>query len=164
MTKRAGGRPSKLTPVLQQKVCDAVRVGNGFDVAAAFAGIDKTTFHRWMKRGMRAKRGLYREFYLAVQKASSDAETRALAIVNKAAPEDWRAAAWFLERKSPERWGRRDRHEVEAKVESTQNPAPGVEELLETLQRLAGESPEPEVAPDGPVAQCGTRGDSGGSS
>jgi hypothetical protein len=112
-------RPSKLTPALQQKVCDAVRVGNGFDVAAGFAGIDKTTFHRWMKRGARATRGLYRDFYLAVQKASSDAETRALAIVNKAAPEDWRAAAWFLERKSPERWGRREHHEVDANIKGT---------------------------------------------
>ena len=38
----------------------------------------------------------------------------------KAAGEgSWQAAAWRLERKFPERWGRREHHELDANIKTT---------------------------------------------
>jgi len=40
------------------------------------------------------------------------AENANVSIIYKAGREDWRAAAWWLERRFPARWGRRRRAEV----------------------------------------------------
>ena len=110
------GRPTKLTPALQQKICEAIRAGNYLMTAAAFAGIDKTTLHSWLRRGAREARGLYHDFADAVEKAQADAEARDVALIAKAASDGvWQAAAWRLERKFPDRWGRRDRIDATVK-------------------------------------------------
>jgi hypothetical protein len=58
----------------------------------------------------------FAEFADAIQKAQADAETRNVALIAKAAQDGtWTAAAWWLERKYPERWGRKERHEVTGK-------------------------------------------------
>jgi len=62
-----------------------------------------------MKRGANVDRGTYSEFRKAVEKARSEAEARTVAIVAKAMPDNWQAAAWWLERSFPDKWGRRPR-------------------------------------------------------
>jgi len=109
-------RPTKLTPELQEKILQAVRAGNYIETAAVYAGINKTTLYDWLKRGARAKSGKFREFSNALEKALAEAEVRDVAIIAKAAQEQWQAAAWRLERKYPCRWGRRDKLEHTAKV------------------------------------------------
>lgn len=99
----------KLTAELQAKICDAIRMGNYMETAAAFAGISKDTFYRWLKKGARARSGIYREFHDAVHKALAEAEVRDVAIIANAAKESWQAAAWRLERRHPERWGKKER-------------------------------------------------------
>lgn len=55
----------------------------------------------------------YRDFRAAVESARSQAEVRAVALINQAAQGGtWQAAAWFLERSHPQRWGRYSRTEV----------------------------------------------------
>jgi transposase len=118
--KHTRGRPTKLTPELQAKICDAIRAGNYLETAAAFAGINKTTLHRWLRRGANAHQGAYHAFSRAVDKAFADSEARDVALISKAAAEgSWQAAAWRLERRFPERWGRREQHRVEAQVTGT---------------------------------------------
>ena len=39
-------------------------------------------------------------------------ECRLVSLVSKAAAEQWQAAAWHLERKFPDRWGRKERLDV----------------------------------------------------
>ncbi|SIS88550.1 hypothetical protein [Alicyclobacillus vulcanalis] len=112
--KHPGGRPTKLTPELQKKICDAIRAGAYIETAAAYAGVNKTTLYDWLRRGARSKSGIYREFSDAIEKALAEAEMRDLLIIGKAAEENWQAAAWRLERKFPERWGRKDRMTVDA--------------------------------------------------
>lgn len=110
----ARGRPPKLTPEIRKRIVDAVRAGNYLETAAKFAGVAKQTLYNWMARGRRASRGEYREFVDAVEKALSDAEVADVAIIGKAAREgNWQAAAWRLERKFPDRWGRRTKVEAE---------------------------------------------------
>ena len=55
MSKARGGRPSKLTPEVQEKIVTAIRAGNYAQVAAVYAGIGERTFYRWMERGEKSK-------------------------------------------------------------------------------------------------------------
>jgi hypothetical protein len=49
----------------------------------------------------------YVEFSNAVEKAMAEAEVAGVNAIVVAAARHWQAAAWMLERKHPERWGRR---------------------------------------------------------
>jgi transposase len=106
------GRPTKLTPEVREQVVELVRQLNYAETAAGCAGIGKSTYYRWMKRGEDEESGPYREFKDAVRLAEAEAEMKALAMVRDAAPRDWRAATWFLERRFPHRWGRRERRDM----------------------------------------------------
>ncbi|MFD1422452.1 hypothetical protein ACFQ4J_01685 [Laceyella tengchongensis] len=110
MTDRSkAGRPTKLTPALQEKIVTVIRGGNYIETAAAYAGISKQTLYNWLRRGARQKSGQYREFALAVEQALAEAEMRDLALIEQAARDGkWQAAAWRLERRFPKRWGRQD--------------------------------------------------------
>ena len=83
------GRHTKLTPELQQQIVVRILAG-GFDhVAAESAGIDRSTFYRWMERGRTAKAGLYREFLEGVRQARAQARLTAEIEVKKIKPELW---------------------------------------------------------------------------
>lgn len=118
MAQKKTGRPEKLTPEVQQKIVDAIRMGAYIETAAAYAGINKSTLYDWMKRGARAKSGKYKEFSNAIEKALAESEMRDLAVIAKASQENWQAAAWRLERKFPDRWGRRKAKSEIAKIEA----------------------------------------------
>ena len=100
-----GGRPTKLTPEIQHRVVQALGSGNTRTASAAFARIGLSTFERWLTD----PRPKYQEFRAAVEKAEADAEVRNVAIIQKAAPETWQAAAWWLERRRPQDWARTER-------------------------------------------------------
>lgn len=132
-------RPTKLSPEIEERIVSAVRAGTSIAGAAAYAGIDPSTFHRWMERGdpKRTGRadGRYREFRARVEQASGEAEVRDVTVIAKAAPSDWRAAAWRLERRRPERYGR-------AAVEETLPDAPIAEQAIFNPNRLDREEKE----------------------
>lgn len=108
-----GGRPTKLTAVTQQAIVQALRAGNYLETAAAYAGVSKQSIYTWIKRGQKGE-PKYQEFLDAIEKAQADSETRDVAIIAKAAETQWQASAWRLERKFPERWGRREHVTVAA--------------------------------------------------
>ena len=60
----------------------------------------------------------FKELLESVKKASAVAESRAIQTI--LADDSWQSKAWYLERRFPERWGRKDRlnanHTVEPKV------------------------------------------------
>lgn len=101
----------KLNDELQQKLCNAIRAGNYASVAAQYAGIGESTFYHWLAQGEKQQSGRYREFLEAVKKAESDAEIAAVAIIQKHQADNWQAAAWYLERKHYDRWGRKEKIE-----------------------------------------------------
>jgi hypothetical protein len=113
LERRPGGRPTKLNEGRQAKLCDAIRAGVPPETAAAYAGIDESTFYRWLQRGRVADADpLYAEFAEQVRLALAEWETRDILLIGEAAKSDWRAAAWRLERRLPKRYGRRERHEI----------------------------------------------------
>ena len=101
------GRPTKLTPQVQAKIVSALQAGNYFDTACGYAGITKQTGYNWMAKGADANSGKFFDFFNAVEKASADAEVGTVAVIKKVMPETWQAAAWWLERRFPAKWGRR---------------------------------------------------------
>lgn len=122
-----GGRPTKLTPELQAKIVSAIAAGNYMETAAAYAGISRDSLYEWLKRGrkerLRIEAGMpknrretrYAEFSEAVEKSMAQAEVADIAVIGMAAASgQWQAAAWRLERKYPEKYGRRDRMELSA--------------------------------------------------
>lgn len=116
--KKPVGAPSKLTTELIGRMVQALRAGSYVETAAAHVGIHKDTYYRWMREGAderehiakggkpRKGKALFLALSDAVERAMADAELRDLALVSQAALDDWRAAAWKLERRNPSRWGR----------------------------------------------------------
>lgn len=109
MSEGKTGRPGKLTPELQDKICNLIRAGHYFCTAAAACGIHKSTFQDWKTKGENAKAGKFREFWLAVKEAEGVSE---LLLVDKILKEGGaKGALEVLKRRFPERWG--DRHRLE---------------------------------------------------
>lgn len=93
------GRPSKYTPEVAKKVTDAIRLGATYELACNYAGISEDSFARW-----RAK---YAEFADAVKEAEGAGAVGWLGRIEQAAQKgQWQAAAWKLERRYPEQYGR----------------------------------------------------------
>lgn len=132
-----GGRPTKLTPEVQERILMAIRGGNYLETAAAYAGIGISTFKRWMGRGEKAQKGQFRAFWEAVQKARSEAEVRNVTLIQTAAKDNWQAAAWWLERSFFDRWGRKVKQELSSDPDKP---------LTITIKR---EIHNPEPPPDG---------------
>lgn len=104
----ARGRPHKFTEETVSTLLAAIRAGMPFHLAAAHAGIHESTFHEWQRgkfpRG--ADKTLKAEFSERLTRAKGYAALRLLAFIQDAAPQDWRAAAWMLERRYPEDFGK----------------------------------------------------------
>lgn len=101
-------RQSKLTPETQKKIVDAISEGNYLETAAAIGGVTYTTLNNWMKKGESTSSGAYVEFLEAVKKAEAEAEALRVSRISKAGKEgNWQADAWYLERRYPDRWGKR---------------------------------------------------------
>lgn len=117
--KRNRGRRSKLTPEVQKRICDALRDGNYVYAACAAGGISEETYYRWIETGEAAQTGPYYDFAVATREAITDAEMELVAMWKSHMPSTWIAVAAFMERRYPERWGRKDqlRHEINGKVD-----------------------------------------------
>lgn len=108
-------RKSKLNKELIAKAYELVAEGNYIKDIPPILGIDDSTWFRWLNEGEKAKSGLKREFYETVKKAEKDAVARNVALIQRAAQEgNWQAAAWWLERKYFEDWGRKDKVDLSA--------------------------------------------------
>lgn len=119
------GRPTKLTPEVQEKIINRLKIGMYVEPACAYAGINKDTYYDWIKRGARGE-SPYKDFFDAVEEAISSAETRLLTKVQQLAEKQWQAAAWILERRWPHRWCKKEKVEhtgkdgAEIKIDSKQ--------------------------------------------
>ncbi len=94
-----------------------------------YLGVSRMTWRGWLKRGSkerkrieRARNGnkepkesekLYLQFFDTVKKSISEGEIFDAGTIKKASAESWQAAAWRLERRFPDRWGRKERVEHE---------------------------------------------------
>lgn len=106
------GRPSKLDKKVTDKIVSYLRAGSYIETAAAASGITKQTLHSWLRRGADGEEP-YAAFCEEVETAQAEGEVRCLALIASAAQKQWQAAAWLLERRYPEKYGRKDRRDEE---------------------------------------------------
>lgn len=107
------GAPTKLTPDRHDKIIRAVRAGNFYRAAAAYAGIHHDTLYDWIRRGDAerarlaadpkakpdARESVFLAFSDAIRNAEAEAEIEAVAHWKAHAKGDWRAAkAWLAAR------------------------------------------------------------------
>lgn len=116
-SKRKVGRPTALTPERHEQLIRLVRGGAYLETACAIAGVDSRTVRDWMRFGARpdAKPELQR-FRADMIEAVAECEKELVGFVAKAAPADWKAAAWILERRFAGRYGRRDESKVKHEI------------------------------------------------
>jgi hypothetical protein len=93
-------RPTKYHPARVDAICDALRAGATIEHAAEAAGIHRDTVHEWRTR--------YPAFADRIKEAEGAGVLASLRVIRGAAEGGtWQAAAWLLERRYPDLYGRR---------------------------------------------------------
>ncbi len=136
------GRPSKCTPELTGQLVAHIRAGSYLSQAAQACGVHSDTLRSWINRGeaewqrlnkiygddpdedtilqnqpLESER-IFLELFGVLKRAEAEAEVRYVGIIFQASSVkaefkgQWTAAAWWLERHHPERWGRKERIEA----------------------------------------------------
>ncbi len=118
MQKRRPGRPSKLTPQTMALILAAIKCGASNKIACAAADICPETLYAWKRRGEEEPGSEYSDFLQQLTRARQEGRIRRLAMIQKAAKFDWRAAAWLLERDLPDEFSMRYKieHSVSGEV------------------------------------------------
>ncbi len=98
------GRPRALDDAKRREICALVSAGAGIKTAARYAGCSRSTVYKEASEN--------EEFRERLERAKSTACLTPLQALRQAYQEDWRAAAWMLERTDPNRFGRSYRRAV----------------------------------------------------
>ena len=115
------GRPTKCEPATVARIVTALESGMSLRQAAVACGVSRDALNKWRKRG-EAGEEPYATFVDQTTRARAVAEERMAAVVVAAAQSgdsktSLNAATWWLERRRPERWARRDKPEVQIRTE-----------------------------------------------
>lgn len=110
-SKRTGRKPLIIKARVRQTIIDLIARGVPREQAFLAADVNRATFYRWLQAadGDGPNAATCRDFRDALEKAEARAEANLLEIIEQAAadPRNWTAAAWTLERRWPDRYGRR---------------------------------------------------------
>jgi transposase len=98
------GRPSKLTAERRDDLTLVLAEGVPVGVAARSVGVSPRSLRRWLAEGDLRERVAELRSARRVQ-PDAISEARLALLILKASEHDWRASAWWLERRWPERWG-----------------------------------------------------------
>ncbi|HEV7717140.1 MAG TPA: transposase [Steroidobacteraceae bacterium] len=104
-------RRSKFTPATGARICKLVALGVTLDAAAGHEGVSKQTVYNWRDQGRAGRTGGYVTFAKQLHQALSKAEVQQTKNVIAMGKRDWKASAWWLERRRPEVYG--DRSKIE---------------------------------------------------
>jgi hypothetical protein len=123
---------SKMTEPRIEAALEALRYGCTRTAASGVAGVTRQTFYVWM---------LDPTFRDEVEKAEAVAEAAYTRAVAEAVPKNWQAAAWWMERRKWQDYGRHDRIDVDMHREAERLAADldGVtaDELIAEAQAIA---------------------------
>jgi transposase len=156
--KSKGGRPTKLTPEVRERILRVVRETGCFEDACRVAGIAESTLYDWKARGLRETSGQFSEFSEAIKRACADRRVGFEREIRKHGKQHWQAIAWLAERTEPARYALKVRIEVEQELTNAlaklrkRLPAEQYESVLDALAaddgpaEADGDSPEAEGA------------------
>jgi transposase-like protein len=96
---------TKLTPELADKLVETVTETRLFDnQVAIMCGVSPATLRNWLRWGLHGNgKQPYTDFAKRYTEAQTGQEVKALKKIAKS--DDWRAEAWYLEKKQPKRYG-----------------------------------------------------------
>ena len=117
---------TKLTPERADRIVALLKAGQDRVTACSSVGISERSLREWMTQGERGDERFV-EFARRVREAEAECETRAVVQIQVKGKDDWRALAWWLERRFPLRWG--DAKAASARVDAER------ETILDALQR-----------------------------
>jgi hypothetical protein len=103
------GRPPKLTAEMIEQICDLLNEGSTIARSAMLTGISESTIYRWLAMGKsEGADPIYVELVTRVGEAIESSEFELLQRMRIAGlkPDHWRATAWMLERRFPEKYGK----------------------------------------------------------
>ena len=109
-------RPSKFTEQLCEELCLLHEEGLPQKSCADYCGIDRTTLHRWLKKGENAKSGKYRNFFLNWLRAEAKYEVKHLSHISDST--SWLAHQYLLQVKDPETYVVAEKQEMETTVKA----------------------------------------------
>ena len=124
------------TPISSVKISDAtvhclaslIRAGNYAITACNIAGISEQTYYGWLQiaesdaaLGATAQESIYIRLQESVNKAIGESEAELAGVIRSAAVDkkQWLPAITFLERRHPDRWGRKDRTRIDIEEHKT---------------------------------------------
>lgn len=105
------GRPPILTSVIIEQICDLIIEGRTIERAAKLSGVSATSIYRWLALGKKDdSEPIYLELVERVKEATECSEFELLQALRIAGSDskNWRAQAWLLERRFPEKYGKRN--------------------------------------------------------
>lgn len=146
--QKTGRKPPSHNDPRVQVLLAALEQGQFLSTACDAAGIHRSTVARWVKRGEEAQISMeidgdeinaselaYCDISDAIKKAQATAQSRALTVIQDAALNGtWQAAAWYLERAHPQRWGRLPRTETDDMPSGVPRETPTAKELMAEIE------------------------------
>lgn len=101
-------RKTKYSKELIDAICKSIEEGASNKDAAELAGIGETTFYEWLSSNYNnpLTEDEKAEFRESMCVAGAKRRNKLASIIIKASEANWRAAAWYLERTSPEEYGK----------------------------------------------------------
>ena len=115
---------SKYTYELSQVITKAVEEGSSLENASKLAGISRPTIYAWKKK--------YKGFAKRLEEALARQEINLVSCIYNS--DDWRAQAFLLERRFPDRWSKNRKVEVnrsEVEVNYKNQPSTASSEMKE---------------------------------
>jgi len=131
------GRPSRIFETERiEEFLQLIQDGVDFNIAADSARLARSTLFDWLKRGreiqgrddelskLSSKDIAYLDFLERFMRARVTPEIKAVETISKSVENgSWRAAAWILERRFPDRWALDHRQAKGQSIENIQNPS-----------------------------------------
>ena len=148
-------RPAKLTPELTEEITTYIRDGNSPTVSATLVGISPSTYFNWMSKGSNLE-PRFMEFLESIKRANAQSIVNQVAHIARAADGgNWRAAAWLLERKAPESFGKKCTRAPEVDTQTLEKPLKisiqkleeAIGKILESRSQLQGNSTTKVIQP-----------------
>ena len=102
--KKKGGRPASEDAVY--RVLEGIKAGMSYEGACGVARVTYNTFLNWRKRGEVETSGKYFKFFQELRYAEAIAEAEMLKKLKEDPDTKW--VAWRLERRFPDRWGKKE--------------------------------------------------------
>lgn len=107
----------KLTEKTIEKAQKGIAIGTPQKYVAQSLGISEEAWYSWMRRGEHDLQNdkddtIFAKFYESVKKAQAKSVSRCVSMIQKASIDTWQAAAWWLERRYPEEFGRKEKVDV----------------------------------------------------